>query len=171
MSIVDLIADRVGAGMLFPLIPRTLGTSPKRSMLIGEELWRFLQEPEEDPEWEDRKGFLQADLELFAEGAPIGPKYLFLLSPAREAVWEIRSVRPNPSIRVLGRFIAKDIFVATNYALRKDLDGWETREWRDAKLRSRTIWTNLFHPYQPLVTTRVEDLASGVIDGKYFKGD
>jgi hypothetical protein len=59
-------------------------------------------------------------LDLFAEGAPIGPKYLFLLYRADEAVWEIRSVRPNPSIRVLGRFAAKDIFVATNFALRDD---------------------------------------------------
>ena len=56
-------------------------------MLVAEDLWNFLHEPTDDQEWEDRKkGFLQADLEVFAEGQRIGPRYLFLLSPAREAV-------------------------------------------------------------------------------------
>jgi len=60
-------------------------------------------------------------LEQFAEGQSIDPAYLKLLAPARDAVWEIRSVRPAPSIRVLGRFAEYDVFVATNYALRKPL--------------------------------------------------
>jgi hypothetical protein len=169
MSILDVIEGCKSSGMLFPLIPRAPGTSPRRALLLGSELWSFLQETSEDPEWEDRKGFLQADLEVFAEGQPIGPKYLFLLYPAREAVWEIRSARPNPSIRVLGRFAKKNIFIATNFARRDDLGGWQSRAWRDVKLRSRTIWTHLFHTYRPLETTDVNDVVSGAIDGKYFK--
>src|SRR5215470_16016397 len=110
MSIDDVVAARVAEKRLFLLIPRAAGTSAKRVMLVAESLWNFMREPGPDQEWEDRKGFLQADLEVFAEGAPIGPKYLFLLYRASEGVWEIRSTRPNPSIRVLGRFIRKDIF-------------------------------------------------------------
>jgi hypothetical protein len=139
-------------------------------MLVHEALWNFLQAEGPDDEWEDRKGFLQADLDLFAEGAQIGPKYLFLLYRADEAVWEIRSVRPNPSIRVLGRFAAKDIFVATNFALRDALGGWQSREWRDVKIRARTVWSQLFQNYQPLKSTNIHDVVSGAIDGKYFKG-
>jgi hypothetical protein len=170
MSIVDVIADCVTARMLFPLVPRAAGTAPKRVMLVAEDLWTFLRAPDPDPEWEDRKGFLQADLEVFAEGQPIGPKYLFLLYPASEAVWEIRSGRPDPSIRVLGRFVAKDVFIATNYATRDELGGWQSRRWRDVKLMSRTIWTNMFHGYKPLITSDVTQVVSGALNGKYFKG-
>ncbi len=170
MSIEDVIADRVSEGRLFLLRPTTPGTSAKRLMLIERRLWDFIQEPGPDPEWEERKGILQADLELFAEGAPVGPKYLFLLYRASEGVWEIRSVRPNPSIRVLGRFLARDAFVATNYALREELGGWQSRAWRDVKVMSRTVWTQLFHQHQPIITMAVSKVVSGAIDGKYFKG-
>jgi hypothetical protein len=170
MSIVDLLAARVQDKQLFLVEPRVAGTSAKRVMLVHESLWNFLHEEGPDDEWEDRKGFLLADLDLFAEGAPIGPKYLFLLYRAEEAVWEIRSVRPNPSIRVLGRFVAKDIFVATNFALRDELGGWQSRKWRDVKVMSRTIWTRLFHNYEPLKSANVHEVVSGAINGKYFKG-
>lgn len=170
MSIIGLLSSRVAEGRLFILTPRAAGTSPKRLMLVAADLWKFLREPGSDDEWEDRKGFLLADLEVFADGAPIGPKYLFLLSPAREAVWEIRSVRPSPSIRVLGRFVAKDLFVATNFALRDQLGGWRSRQWRDARVKSRVVWNHLFHPYQPLVSRKIDDVVSGAIDGRYFKG-
>jgi hypothetical protein len=118
---------------------------------------------------EDRKGALEADLEVFASGEPIGPKYLFLLYHSREGVWEIRSVKPNPSIRVLGRFVERDIFIATNFALRDDLGGWQSREWRDVKVRARAVWINLLHTHQPLVTTDVNRVVTGAINGKYFK--
>src|SRR6266852_5575831 len=98
MSIAALISFRVAEGRLFPLVPRAAGTAPRRAMFLSQELWVLLSTTHADPELEDRLGFLQADLELFAEGQPIDPKYLFLLSPARDAVWEIRSARPEPSI-------------------------------------------------------------------------
>jgi len=170
MSILDLIAARVDDGMLHPLFPRAAGTSAKRAMLIANDLWNFIQASGPDDEWETRKGQLQADLETFATGDPIGPKYLFLLSHSRHGVWEIRSVRPRPSIRVLGRFIAKDVFVATNYALRSELGDWDSWAWRDAKVMARTVWARLFHTYQPLITTDINRVVSGALNGKYFKG-
>jgi hypothetical protein len=110
-----------------------------------------------------------ADLEAFVEGIALHPRYLFLLFPAREGVWEIRSMRPDPSIRVLGRFADVDVFIATNYALRHELGGWRSRAWRDVKLSARTVWTNLFHTYRPIITTNVHDVVTGAINGKYFK--
>lgn len=171
MSIMDLIVARVKQGMLFPLYPRARGASPKRVLLMAEDLRKFIDSPGPDAEWEDRKGELEADLDVFASGQPIGHKYLFLLYHSREGVWEIRSVRPTPSIRVLGRFIERDIFVATNFALRSDLGGWQSRQWRDVKVMSRTVWTNLFHTHQPLITTDVHRVVTRADDGKYFKGN
>lgn len=169
MSIEDLIVDRVKRGMLYPLIPRARGEAARRAMFVGERLWGVITSPQGDAEWEQRIGELQADLERFAEGQVIDPKYLFLLYPARDAVWEIRSTGANPSIRVLGLFAGKDIFVATNFAMREDLDGWESREWKNVKRTAAAEWRNLFHPYEPCRAISVQQLVTGALDGKYFK--
>jgi hypothetical protein len=61
-------------------------------MFVVEELWSVLNSPEGDQEWEQRIAELQADLEIFIEGMPIDPKYMFLLYPSTKSVWDIRSV-------------------------------------------------------------------------------
>jgi hypothetical protein len=138
-------------------------------MFVEERLWEILESPDGDEDWERRVGELRADLERFVTGEPIDPKYLFLLYPARDAVWEIRSVGTDPSIRVLGLFPFTDGFIATNYALREQLDGWQSRGWREVKRAARAAWRRLFNPYLPMVTTKVSDVVTGAIDGKYFK--
>ena len=138
-------------------------------MFATESLWKLLDSPVGDSEWEERIADLQADLEIFSEGRDVHPKYMFLLYPASEAVWEIRSVSHDPSIRVLGLFAAKDVFIATNYALREDLNGWQSREWKNVKKVARTQWTWLFHTYRPLESSNIRDLVNGALDGKYFK--
>ena len=70
---------------------------------------------------------------------------------------------------MLGRFPLKDVFVATNHALRSDLGGWQSRAWRQVKTMAVTIWVRLFHTYQPVVTTDVNDVVSGARSGIYFK--
>jgi hypothetical protein len=138
-------------------------------MFLSSELWELLNAPYEDEEMEDRIGDLQADLEFFVESPSIDPKYLFLLYPARDAVWEIRSIRPTPSIRVLGLFAARDVFIATNHAMRDDLGGWQSREWKQVKRTAVRCWAQLFHPYKPLAGTDASKLVTGAIDGRYFK--
>jgi hypothetical protein len=169
MSIENLIQARVAEGRLFHLRPRAPGTTSRRAMLLSEVVWTLFETSHPDPTMEARIGALQADLEAFVEGMALHPRYLFLLFPAREGVWEIRSMRPDPSIRVLGRFADVDVFIATNYALRHELGGWRSRAWRDVKLSARTVWTNLFHTYRPIITTNVHDVVTGAINGKYFK--
>ena len=84
-------------------------------------------------------------------------------------MWEIRSIRHAPSIRVLGLFAARNTFVATNHALREDLGGWQSREWNAVKRLARARWRTLFHTYQPIETTDVRIVVSGALNGKYFK--
>lgn len=170
MSIEDEIKDRVKRGMLFPLKPVAPGAAQHRAMFLDERLWAVLNSPEGDEEWEKRVGELQADLERFVTGDAIDPKYLFLLYPARDAVWEIRSVGSDPSIRVLGLFAVKDVFVASNYALRSELGGWQSRKWKEVKRAAIAAWRRLFDPYRPVVTTTIAHLVSGALDAKYFKG-
>jgi hypothetical protein len=169
MSIGALIECRLQEKELFPLRPKAAGAATKRKMYLACSIWDLLQREHDDDEFEERLGQLEADLELFVEGRPIDPKYLFLLYPARQAVWEIRSVRPTPSIRVLGLFASKDNFVVTNLALREDLGGWQSREWKEVKRSALAAWRRLFHPYAPLGASDIHNLVTGAIDGKYFK--
>jgi hypothetical protein len=169
MSIADEIRWRIGEQRLFSLVPKARGSAPHRAMFISEDIRAMLATTHEDPDMEDRMGVLQADLELFAEGQPIDPKYLFRLYPADDCVWEIRSVRPQPSIRVLGLFADRDVFVATNIALRETLGGWQSREWKNVKRTARAIWSQLFHTYQPLNSSNIHELVTGAVDAKYFK--
>jgi hypothetical protein len=169
MSIEDLIVDKVSRGMLHPLLPKAAGSAARRALFVSEELNRVLDSPEGDTDWERRVAELRADLEFFVEGSPIDPKYLFLLYPARDAVWEIRSARNDPSIRVLGLFAGLDVFVATHFALRADLGGWQSREWKAIKRAARARWRVLFHAYSPLDSTKIDQLVTGALDGRYFK--
>ena len=169
MSIEEEILDRVDRGMLFSLLPKAAGDAPIRAMFVGERLWGVLESAEGDADWERRVGELRADLEVFVTQRDIDPKYLFLLFPALEAVWEIRSTGSDPSLRVLGLFAMKDVFVAADCALRSDLGGWQSRAWKAIKRNAKAIWRSLFHPYDPILTTNVNDVVTGAIDGKYFK--
>jgi hypothetical protein len=169
MSIGDEIRDRVGRGMLFPLEPLAAGEAPIRAMFVSEGLWNALTSPEGDDAWERRIGELRADLELFVTGEAIHHKYLFLLYPPSDAVWEIRSTGSDPSIRVFGLFADRDVYIAGSYAQREWLGGWQSREWRRIKRTARAVWRWLFPAYQPIVTTRISDVVTGAIDGRYFK--
>jgi hypothetical protein len=155
--------------MLFPITPHAAGEAPLRALFVGEKLWRVLVSPEGDLEWEQRVGELRADLEQFVTSPIITPKYLFLLFPKCDSVWEIRSVLPDPSIRVLGMFAEKDILILTEHALRKDLGGWQSRLWLQIKRNARAAWRTLFWSYDPMTSTSIADIVSGAIDGKYFK--
>lgn len=155
--------------MLFPVIPRAPGSAPRRALLVHDRLWSFLQSAEGDLQWEQRVAELQADLEVFADGTTLGPKYLRLLYPSRDAVWEIRSTGSDPSIRVLGFFAERDAFIATNMALREDLGGWQSREWKQVKRNAGACWRHLFSTYQPMKGTDIHTFVSGALNGQYFK--
>src|SRR5262245_49090869 len=169
MSIHDEILDRCERQMLFPIVPQARGAPIRRALFVNETLNTVLNSPEGDPEWEKRIGDLRADLEALVEGPTVGPKYLFLLYPARDAVWEIRSTGHKPSIRVLCLFAYKDVLIATGHVLREQLGGWESREWKIVKRDARAAWRRLFDPYQPTVGTNAKALVTGALDGKYFK--
>jgi hypothetical protein len=169
MSIDDEILDCVGRGRLFPLAPQAKGAPIRRAMFVAEGLWSELSTPTGDAEWEERIGKLRADLEVFVTERSITPKYLFLLYPAADAVWEIRSVKDQPSLRVLGLFPRTDVFVSTNHARREVLGGWQSREWRLVKRAARAVWRQLFPTYPPKVTTKVGVVCSGATNEIFYK--
>ena len=169
MSIEDEILDRVARKMLFPLRPQAAGATIRRAMFVAERLWDELNSPEGDAEWEDRIGRLRADLEICITEESIAPKYLFLLYPASDGVWEIRSVRDQPSLRVLGLFPSADIFVSTNHARRDELGGWQSREWKTVKRTAKAVWRQLFPAYDPKITSNVNEVCSGATNEIFYK--
>jgi hypothetical protein len=169
MSIGALILDWVARKALFPVLPKARGEPVRRALFVTESLNTVLNSPEGSIEWEQRVAELRADLEVFVTSRTINPKYLFLLYPARDAVWEIRSIRDDPSIRVLGLFAQRDVFIATNLAFRSDLGGWQSREWKAVKRTARAQWRRFFLSYDPVRGYDVKKLVTGALDGKYFK--
>jgi hypothetical protein len=101
-------------------------------MFVAPEVWARLQGKADDEVTEERYGRLRADLEVFTTLSALYPKYAYWLSPKRDLVWEIRSVEDVPSIRVLGRFAERDVFVALTIEDRSELEGWNSQQWRRA---------------------------------------
>jgi hypothetical protein len=132
-------------------------------------LWGVLTSPEGDAQWDERVAKLQSDLEIFVTEKEITPKYLFLLYPAQDAVWEIRSVRNRPSLRVLGRFPIQDVLIVTNFARREDLGGWQSRAWKAVKRKALAVWRALFPTYPAIQTTDVRQVCSGASDEIFYK--
>ena len=112
MSIDLHISGLKAARRLFPVLPYAPGATARRALLADEELFNLLVGPWDTTANEVRYMALRAYLDVFTEGRPITPGYLFQLSDRREEVWEIKAPRPNPGMRVFGRFAQKDVFVA-----------------------------------------------------------
>lgn len=66
------------------------------------------------------------------------------LHPSEDEIWTFRSWAPKPGIRVFGSFAITNTFLATNWALRKDLGPFGSKEWAAATEASRVIWQMLF---------------------------
>ena len=161
MSIHDEIVLRVAERRLYslqPLMPSTIGVT-SRHLYVNKEIFPLLVGPWHNAQWEERCGYLRADLDRFIHGGliPVAERpflrgnsaYMRQLFRWRENVWEIRSRDPKPGIRVLGRFADTDVFVALSWWHRADLGGPRSREWRDAIVGCKTEWRNLFPAYEP----------------------
>ena len=162
MSIHVEISRWVTQGQLFPLHPLfpPLPQVSPRYMYLSEEVRSLIIGPWDSPEWEERCGYLHADLDKFSQGSliPVAgspfrkgrTSYMRQLGPWRREVWEIRSRDPDPGIRVLGRFADTDVFIALSWWRRADLGGPGSRAWRDAIVACNTKWTHLFPAYAPI---------------------
>lgn len=187
MSIYDEIQSRAGEGRLI-LLPQMMPAPRVRSVWLAAEIIEQARNPP-DQSARNASAAVQAILESFVAGDVFVVRHppsnnsrnvdaaLALLNPAHKEAWEFRIRRPNPVIRVFGRFAAKDIFIATSWSYRASLDIPNTRngkklsereknfivekKWRDLGLeRCKADWVNLFPSYQPLRGRAVHDYVS-----------
>lgn len=167
MSIREEIWNQISEGRLMELRPRA--GYPIRQMYIETSLYEEIVAEIDDLKKMDRYTKLEADLAEFITSPTIHPNYLYLLSPTRDNVWEIRSVQPKPQLRVFGMFAAKDCFIATHHEYRDTLGVFDSKSWKTEKRRAIAIWRKLFNSYQPLNSKDVDKLFTGAINGKYFR--
>ena len=167
MSIEKEINHRVLEGRLKEL-PLRAGKK-KRSLYVESTLYDEIMKDRDDLELMERYVNLEADLNVFVSSPTVDPHYLYLLSPKGDKVWEIRSAKPDPQLRVFGFFASKDVFVATHHEYRSELGDFDSMEWKREKRRALAIWRKLFSAYKPMAYTDITDLVTGAIDGKYFK--
>jgi hypothetical protein len=78
------------------------------------------------------------------------------LEPKKHEIWELKSVRPRPSLRVFGRFAQANVFVGTHIAERKSLKGKWSLEFELEKLRAEEIWNRIFNTKTPFSASHYE---------------
>lgn len=177
MSICDDIQQ--GArfkGRLFP-VGHTIGFSVVRPIYASIEIERLLYGEKQDQDWKNRIAALGADFDRYLDGnvihaalsdpnKPYARKQLSLvrqLWPASGEVWEIRNRNMKPTIRIFGRFAAKDWFIALTWATRPELKEPASPHWKQAIADCSTKWDELFNKHPPLTRVNLHDYISNAI--------
>ncbi len=178
MSIQDEIRARIEEGRLFQLMPTFESDPVVRNLIISNEIHELIEGPWPDKLWERRCNRLRATLEAFVTGNIISvclqgyvarTAYMGRLDKPEDEVWDIRSRAPSPSLRLFGRFAAKDTFVALfwsprsreiPYSQRFPLGDKDSTLWRNAKRETKAEWRKLFNTYKPIHGDSHDDYAS-----------
>jgi hypothetical protein len=176
MSIAaKLLWERVHSGQLVKLTPYVDVDKVIRKMYLTKELndqiGSYLEMDDGMATAEQnaciaRFARLKADLDAFLTSPAIDAEYMKQLSPAGKGIYEIRSVRPKPALRVFGRFISKDVFLATHLTERKALGGWKSQEFKQEIARCRKIWRQIFPHHPALEGDALSSLVTGGHDEK-----
>jgi hypothetical protein len=157
LTVADVDKVCVTTGQLhkaiFPGIParRTLYISEQVRLLING------QSVGMDKKMLERWLTARAVLEAFVDGnwmtvksKPKSRAQLAILRPYADEIWEIRDVRPRPSLRILGSFAQKDFFIALAPYERSKLGAKGSAEWTRALQDYKTHWNWLFNGHQPM---------------------
>jgi hypothetical protein len=83
---------------------------------------------------------LEADISHYVAGGYVNWAFMKWLDPHKYEHWELRSVRPKPSLRVFGRFACPDVFIATHCHERKGLRQKWSINWEIEKLTCEDHW-------------------------------
>jgi hypothetical protein len=158
MSIQEWANRLCADGTLFRIVPYWPGLQRRREFYATDIVNRLLVGPWVDQQEEERANELRYQVDRFLDGERIwvrpdcddGTDASFArLKPPADEVWEMRSLKPKPSLRIFGRFIARDRFVAMNWAKRIDLGAATSQEWVDAIQLFHAQWQRYFATCPP----------------------
>lgn len=176
MSIRSAIGRHLRHGRLFAFEPEFSSDQCVRSFVYGEEIKTLFDGPWVAASCATRVASVLADIESFVRGQEVvislvpfqADDALFgLLSRADQRIWEFRSRKPKPGIRLFGSWADVDIFVATTWYPRSL--GWNGRQalgdrhgplWETAKKQCEEKWTELFPQFEKLGGEDIHDYIS-----------
>lgn len=160
MSILPIISGNI---QLIELNPEPDHQRRYRRLFLTQELYEeVFQERDEEKEKDKiiRYARLEVDLSIFVISPTLDPYYLKRLESKDKVVWTIRSVEPDPQLRIFGLFAKKDIFIATHLVERPELD--EAQYEIEIK-RAQRKWRITFPGYDPLASDIPNNLFSGAL--------
>jgi hypothetical protein len=174
MSIRDEINRHLVSGDLVRILPSLASIPIRRTVVLSSEINNLLNGPWLSVEAADGFGRLKNDIDAFIAGNistvathPHRAKTAFLnrLADERGQIWEMRQRRPIPGIRVIGGFSEPDIFIGLTWHPRVLLNGYGSREWRDAIEECKAMWRQLFLSWPPYGNEKasINDYVSNIL--------
>lgn len=140
MSIFSIVIQLENAGRLVchkQTVPRPVHPRGPRTLWMTPETyeWCFSEDERQDARIGDKPlAHLGDQFNAFIRGEFFEYEVdIRRLSPKEADIWEIRSYAHKPQLRVFGWFILPKMFVATNFAIRDDLEKGSGPRW-DAEI-------------------------------------
>lgn len=142
MLIQAALSNALQRGLLREAQPSVGWAGTPRTFLMCEPLWSAVEEGRlsNDIASIKRWASLEADISHFIEGGYVNDDLLKQLEDFKHEHWELRSVRPKPSLRVFGRFALPDVFVGTHSVERGPLGEKHSFNWEHQKLVCEDHW-------------------------------
>jgi hypothetical protein len=161
MSIDDRINQLCTSGKLIRVLQSWAGFPEARRFYASQSVSDLIlgTSAGKDQGFKNRAYELRAEIDHFIDGKLITARpdgemkrrgWLARLEPTSDEIWEIRSLSPKPSIRILGSIAKKNVFVGLTWARRKDLGGKESDEWMEAIDIFKAEWLSCFGTLRPM---------------------
>ena len=132
----------VASGALAPAMPIANWAAEPRVVLLCEPIRIALEEGRHADDESERQCWAKvaAAFSHFIEGGFVTENLVKQLKEYKFEHWEFRCRKPRPSIRVFGRFVLPDVFVATHPMPRNVLGGMNSPQFEHEKLVCEDHW-------------------------------
>jgi hypothetical protein len=156
------------------------GDPAARTVLLTQEMDELLSRTMEEGEEANGRSRLLASLQHIVAGrrlvACLTPfkarqAHIGRLDPIQDSIWDIRC-QDSPALRVFGRFVEKDVFLAVTCRPRSievDWLGWlplgdrNSKEWKQGIEATKRGWEKLFPTYEPVSGENLDAYLSNAV--------
>lgn len=168
MSIHEKIRDLQRQGRLFFVEPISGRYLVRRQLFVVKPVWKLLNGQWNSTADEERFSAFYADLDLYTGGEELRKKYFKPILPRggkiknkfQDGIFEIKSVKPKPGLRLFGRFAFRNCFIGMVLDWRAYYGEFESAEYKRLKQNLSQQWNGLFNPYSALPGGSLRDYVS-----------
>ncbi len=150
-------------------VPHSLGQQARRWLYGTDDVSRMLDDLA-DTQLGKRHGRARAVVDTFLSGEIVNVRlppsknvsaHAALLEDRDDEIWEFRARDPFPGIRIFGRFVDKDHFVALRWAYKEECETDE--EYAYWKIQTKIEWAKFFAVLLPFRGVRARDYVSNCV--------